>query len=69
MTDDVREPGPCLFCEWDHPGDPPHRKSCAIGRHVAFAVAEERRKVVAYLEEKMDMPVVAARIEAGRHHE
>lgn len=49
----IKEPGPCPFCAWDHPSDPPHSRSCCIGPHVEFAfsqgVAEERARVVAWL--------------------
>lgn len=49
----VKEPGPCPFCAWDHPGDPPHAQGCIIGPYVEFAraegVAAERARVVADL--------------------
>lgn len=78
----IKEPGPCPFCAWDHPSDPPHSRSCCIGPHVEFAfsqgVAEERARVVAWLrspDHLLGTPpttrdlYIAGAIERGKHEE
>lgn len=70
----IKEPGPCPFCAWDHPGDPPHAQGCIIGPYVEFAraegVAAERARVVAWLRAADSETLVwfaAQRIEQGWH--
>lgn len=72
----IKEPGPCPFCAWDHPSDPPHSRSCCIGPHVEFAfsqgVAEERARIVAWLRSEKVIEWendVADAIERGEHEE
>lgn len=64
----IKEPGPCPFCAWDHPGDPPHAQGCIIGPYVAFAraegVADERARVVADLRRKADIVSIMRSMEA-----